>query len=188
MKDAVDVVMSVEGQISRSEARVLIQLAGMVSPNDVIVELGTYRGRSAVALARGSQLGNGNRVYAIDPHLAFQGVRGGHFGPEDMVALYDNLVRSQVASRVAVVCLPSVVVGKAWPDQNVGLLWIDGDHRYDFVRADFEAWFPHVTNGGVVAFHDSDALGVKQLLGEIGQAGELKIVDKVRLLTWFKKL
>lgn len=36
----------------------------------------------------------------------------------------------------------------------VDFLFIDGDHTYDGVRADFEMYSPFVSDGGIVAFHD----------------------------------
>ena len=36
----------------------------------------------------------------------------------------------------------------------VDLLFIDGDHRYDGVRKDFEMYSPLVRKGGIIAFHD----------------------------------
>ena len=77
LKEALDVAMSIEGQMSVNEIRVLIELAKTLSANETIVEIGTYRGRSAIALALGAKLGNRNTVYAVDPHVAFRGVRGG---------------------------------------------------------------------------------------------------------------
>lgn len=37
---------------------------------------------------------------------------------------------------------------------SVDLLFIDGDHSYDGVRADFENYAPLVKPGGLIAFHD----------------------------------
>jgi predicted O-methyltransferase YrrM len=39
-------------------------------------------------------------------------------------------------------------------DNPLDFLFIDGDHTYDGVRADFEMYSPLVRNGGIVAFHD----------------------------------
>ncbi len=61
-------VMAVEGQIQREEARCLYNLARHASAKGVIVEIGSYRGLSTVALAKGSLKGSGIPVYAIDPH------------------------------------------------------------------------------------------------------------------------
>jgi predicted O-methyltransferase YrrM len=38
--------------------------------------------------------------------------------------------------------------------QQIDLLFIDGDHSYTGVRADFEMYSPLVRPGGIVAFHD----------------------------------
>src|SRR5690606_13981877 len=45
----------------------LANYAGKVKPDQVIVEIGTFRGKSACFLAHGSRA-QGNRVYTIDPH------------------------------------------------------------------------------------------------------------------------
>jgi predicted O-methyltransferase YrrM len=184
--NAVRIAREIEGQISPKELRVLVHLASKVAPDNVVVEIGTYRGRSTVALALGSRTGSGSRVYTIDPHLDFKGVKGGEFGPKDMAALYANLTKAGVGETVAVICLPSLVSAKAWMEQNVGLLWLDGDHAYEAVRGDFDAWSPWLVSDGVVAFHDVDVLGVKQLMDELRQDTRLEFVDTVGILTWMK--
>ena len=40
---------------------------------------------------------------------------------------------------------------------SVDLLFIDGDHSYEGVRADFENYSPLVRPGGLIAFHDVDS-------------------------------
>ncbi|MFQ3577991.1 MAG: class I SAM-dependent methyltransferase, partial [Verrucomicrobiia bacterium] len=45
-------------------------------------------------------------------------------------------------------------VQKLLGGRTVDLLFIDGDHAYAGVKADFDAYWPLVTEGGVVAFHD----------------------------------
>ena len=39
--------------------------------------------------------------------------------------------------------------------EPVELVFIDGAHEYRQVKADFEAWFPKVIDGGTMAFHDT---------------------------------
>jgi cephalosporin hydroxylase len=41
---------------------------------------------------------------------------------------------------------------------GLDLLFIDGDHRYEAVKADFEAYWRLVRPGGIIAFHD---IGIK---------------------------
>ena len=181
----VDIAMSAEGQISRAEAKALIELASHVPRGTVIVEIGTFRGRSTTAVALGAILGNGNRVYSVDPHVEFQGVFGGHFGPSDQAELYKNLVKAKVGHVVAVVSLPSQAVARAWNAKNVGLLWIDGDHRYAAVSADYHCWSPFVVPNGLIAFHDQSAPGVKQLLAEVVEKRRLQPAGTVEALSWF---
>jgi hypothetical protein len=149
-----NVVMSIEGQISRAEAAKLMELARDSKPKTAIVEIGTYRGRSTAALGFGSLMGSCNRVYAVDPHEEFVGVLGGQFGPQDQAELYRNLAMANIGEVVAVVSLPSEIVARSWSERNVGLLWIDGDHRYEAVHRDYHSWSRLFIADATVAFHD----------------------------------
>lgn len=181
-----DFVMSIEGQISRAEAQTLVQLASQVNKDAVIMEIGSYRGRSTIALAFGSRLGHQNRIYSVDPHDEFEGVGGGKFGPEDQAYLYRNIIKAEVGDLVSIISLPSADAARAWSKANIGLLWIDGDHRYEAVRSDFNAWSRYLLPGAVVAFHDVDLLGVRRLIEELLQAGKIVKISRVGLLAWFK--
>jgi predicted O-methyltransferase YrrM len=179
--------MRVDGQIVASEARKLYELAGKVEGQQVIVEIGSFRGRSTVALALGALSGEGPRVFAVDPYVEFEGVLGGRFGPADRAALYENLAWAGVGHVVAVVSLPSAAAARAWDGSNIGLLWIDGDHRYEAVRADLEVWYPRVSPGGIVAFHDINVAGVERVIREATERGMLKSAGTLASMSWFEK-
>jgi predicted O-methyltransferase YrrM len=163
---------SVEGWMSRDEIALLVDLAARVPREQCVVEIGNYRGRSTVALALGARDGGGAEVYSIDPHAEFTGPRGGRFGREDMAHLYANLARTGVGDRVRVVTLSSLAVARAWDGPRVGFLFVDGDHRYEAVRADYEAWRPHLARGGFVAFDDCDYPDVARCVEERLATGE----------------
>jgi hypothetical protein len=150
-----------EGMIGDQEAALLTRLASDVDEG-CIVEIGSYRGMSTIALARGARV----PVYAIEPHEHFVGVLGGTFGPDDRRAFFENLLAAGVVEQVRLVNLSSEIVAPGW-NLAVGLLWIDGDHRYDAVRRDFECWEPHLR--GLVAFHDTiqPTLGSAQFVDEL---------------------
>ena len=44
-------------------------------------------------------------------------------------------------------------------NEPIEFLFIDGDHEYNAVKLDFDLWEPKVMNGGIIAFHDSNAPG-----------------------------
>lgn len=48
----------------------------------------------------------------------------------------------------------SVSVAGAWASGDVGLLHIDGNHRYKAVLADIDAWTPHLAPSAVLVFDD----------------------------------
>ena len=182
-----DLAMDIEGQIIREELRKLMELVIKTESGLVIVEIGSFRGRSATALGLAVKLGNKNSVYAVDPYVEFEGVFGGKFGPQDRSELYRNLFRAGVGDAVGVISLPSTAAAKSWSERNIGLLWIDGDHRYEAVRADLDAWHPFVVQGGTIAFHDTHTEGVQRAIEESVKAGMLRFVGKLNHLSWFEK-
>lgn len=143
-----DTIMGVEGLLGQEEAALLFNRARHASLG--IVEIGSYRGRSTVALALGSKAGNSVPVVAIDPHETTND--GLTIGPADRAALLSNLVRAGVGDLVRVVGLRSSQAWACWQDGEIDLLWIDGDH--DAVESDFGMWMRHVAKGGFVLLHD----------------------------------
>lgn len=45
-------------------------------------------------------------------------------------------------------------LGEHLGGKRLDFLFIDGDHTYDGVKHDFEAFLPYVKEGGIIAFHD----------------------------------
>ena len=70
-------VLRTDGWLTADEAQGLAALAANTDSSDVIVEIGSYRGRSTIALALGSR---GASVFAVDPHEHLTGPLGGEFG------------------------------------------------------------------------------------------------------------
>jgi len=147
-------MMSVEGQILREEAVLLYKLASRVR-DGAIVEIGSFRGKSTTALALGSRAGSSVPVFAIEPHEEFVGVLGGRFGAADRSVFFRNMLQAECLDIVRLVNLGAEIVARCW-DQPIGLLFIDGDHRYESVKRDFEGFAPWVNQRGLIAFHDSN--------------------------------
>jgi|SRR5581483_5934406 len=61
--------------------------------------------------------------------------------------------------------------------EKLDFLFIDGDHSYEGVRADWEMYREFVREGGIVAFHDIQHLGPKVLWKEL--ADEMTFKDRV---------
>ncbi len=61
-------------------------------------------------------------------------------------------------------------VAKTW-DKPIDILHIDGRHRYEDVKEDYETWRPFVRKGGVILLHDTvvdrEPYGVYKFFSEI---------------------
>jgi hypothetical protein len=180
-------ILSVPGPLHPAECSLLYDLSSHTQTG-CIVEIGSYRGKSTVALALGSKDHHSLPVYAIDPHEFFVGYFGGKFGPQDRVVFFETMLRCNTAETVRLINLPSQEVVKGWR-KPIGLLWIDGDHRYEAVKEDFERWEPFLVNGGKIAFHDStkpDA-GPTYVVAEAVATGRFELVTQVDLTTVLEK-
>jgi predicted O-methyltransferase YrrM len=133
-----------EGTCSEPEAEYLHDLSLATEGRGAVVEIGTYVGKTTIALAHGQIERNGRPVDAIDI------VR--HHD------LDENLRSAGVADFVQVRIGRSAAVARAW-SEPIELLWIDGDHSYRGVRTDIRAWADKVMPGGTIAFHDYPGVG-----------------------------
>lgn len=176
-----------EGMINFEEALLLYRLAKAVE-SGCIIEVGSYRGRSAVFLGRGSLDGNTPKIYAVDPHEDFVGVLGGIFGPKDRTAFYQAMLSTECSAIVSLINLKSEMFTSMWK-KRVSLLWIDGDHSYQGVKHDFECWLPHLENEAIIAFDDSTDcnLGPRKLIDELILSEKFEEVLLVGKITVIRK-
>jgi hypothetical protein len=171
--------------VSFTEACALYELA-RDARGGAVVEVGSYRGRSAVALGLGARDGGRAPVFAFDPHEPFVGVLGGEFGPADRAAFYRAMLDTGCFEHVRLVNLSSEVVAPGWR-APIALLFLDGDHTYGGVRRDWDCWSGALAPGATVAFDDATdpELGPARLIAELVEAGELeelRTVGKLRVL------
>jgi len=182
---------SLKGGITPEEGALLYRLASETTAG-CIIEVGSYRGKSAVALALGVRTIDEKyrpAIYCIDPHRTFIGFYGGEFGPQDRGAFYETMLSTGAFNEIALINLSSPVLSPGW-NEPVGFAFIDGDHRYEGVKRDFECWDPHVIIGGKIAFDDATdkSCGPYQLIQEILTSRHYEQVATVGKITVLKKI
>jgi len=177
----------VKGGISPHEGLALARQAARTTLG-CIVEIGSYKGKSSLAMAMGARSlapGKRPRIYAIDPHREFVGQFGGQFGPVDRGDFFALMLDHGAFNEVALINLPAEQVAAGWREP-IGFLFIDGDHRYAAVFEDFVRWYPHVMPGGIIALDDSVQAGAgsKRLCDELVAAGveRIEVVGKITFL------
>jgi predicted O-methyltransferase YrrM len=161
------VAAPVEGWLTRAQAERLWRAAAAMREGGRIVEIGSFRGRSAVVLA--SAAPEGSAVICIDPHLGSdrgpQELAPDHaLGEDDHRAFRANLARAGVAGLVHHVRARSEDAHGAVPGA-VDVLFVDGAHRYGPARADLRDWGAKVAPGGRLLVHDAfSSVGVTAAL------------------------
>jgi predicted O-methyltransferase YrrM len=173
-------ILKIPGMLTRKECEYLHRLAQGSPGKGVIVEIGSWKGRSTICLALGSMSVGGEKVYAVDPHKPF--AEEG-YAEDTEAAFRKNIREARVDAHVIPMVMTSEEAARGW-HQPVRLLWIDGDHRYEQVKRDFALWEPHVVEGGVVAMHDTiRKKGPKRVLWESvfrsRRFQEISIVDNI---------
>jgi hypothetical protein len=80
---------------------------------------------------------------------------------------------------------------------SVDFLFIDGDHSWEGLRADWEGWSPHLVSGGIVCLHDSrssashciaDAGSVRYTRDVIVPDPRFRVAETVETLTVLERL
>jgi predicted O-methyltransferase YrrM len=150
-----ELIKDVPGWLSDEEGEALYEYARACTGKGVIVEIGSWKGKSTICLGLGSRAGKGVKIFAVDPHADY---RHGDFK--------DNIERAGISDLVTPVKGLSQEVVSDF-DEPIELLFVDGSHEEDDVRDDFEQWVPKVVEGGVVAFHDTTwHAGVRRVVAE----------------------
>jgi MMP 1-O-methyltransferase len=150
-----ELIKDVPGWLSDEEGEALYELARACTGRGVIVEIGSWKGKSTICLGLGSRAGNAVRIFAVDPHADY---RHGEFK--------ENVERAGIADLVTPLKGLSQEVVDGF-DEPIELLFVDGSHEENDVREDFDKWVPKVVEGGIVAFHDTTWHdGVRRVVAE----------------------
>jgi MMP 1-O-methyltransferase len=146
-------IAGVPGWLTDEEGEALYELARACTGKGVIVEIGSFKGKSTVCLGLGSQAGASVPIYAIDPHQ------------ERFPEFKKNVERAGIGELVRPVPARSQPAADDF-HEPIELLFVDGSHEYDLVLEDFEKWVPKVVDCGWVAFHDTTwTAGPRKLVG-----------------------
>lgn len=181
-------IYALPGMLTYAEVDCLFKLGQFNQRNGVIVEIGSWKGKSTVALARGASKSHGEQIYAIDPHSVLP--EEGYL--EDTKAEFlANIKQAGIESRVVPLIMTSADAARGW-NKPIRLLWIDGDHRYESAKLDFTLWEPHLVEGGILAMHDTiRKKGPKRVLWEYvfrsGRFQEIAIVDNITAVRKVKR-
>jgi MMP 1-O-methyltransferase len=153
--------MDVSGFLMPIEAKALYDLARSLGPDCVIVEIGSWLGKSASVFGLALRGTTTAHVFCIDPFDASGDKRSQDTYRARQQKLErsliqqfrDNVGNAGVGHHITPIRGFSHEVVAGW-EREIDLLFIDGDHSYDAVKLDFLQWSTFVRPGGYVCFHD----------------------------------
>jgi hypothetical protein len=146
---------NIEGFLSAKEAIKLYHFASTLPKGSIIVEIGSWKGKSTYCLARGLRDG---KVIAIDPFDAS--------GDEESRDIYlrqrgnDPLIYQFKRQMEIRGVADKIKILQGTSDKFVGqipkidFLFIDGDHSKEACEFDFVNYSPAISLYGYLAFHD----------------------------------
>jgi predicted O-methyltransferase YrrM len=188
--DAWSAVAHVEGWMTQAQGAALDAAARRVPEGGTIVEIGSFRGRSTIVLAKAAPATAA--VIAIDPHA------GNDRGPReidgfaeaagaDHAAFTANLATAGVAERVTHLRMFSDAA-LSEVQGEIDVLYIDGAHRYGPARADIRDWGSRLADGGTLLIHDSfSSIGVTlAIMRELLLGRRLRYVGRQRSLAIYR--
>ena len=157
----------VESHSHGPELQALIDYIGKSGKKPLVVEIGSYCGASAIAMAEAAKSG---KVICVDPFV-------GKHRKNNSKNLTETLFRKNVLKKYKNVTLLKLTSEKAAlkVKGEIDFLLIDGNHEDEFVALDCKLWLPKVKPGGFVGFHDYNNVafaGVRKAVDENTQGWE----------------
>lgn len=158
---SVDIVqaLEIEGWMSESE---LMWLAERAAEHRLIVEIGSYLGRSTRAMLDNTD----GILYAFDD---WYGPRDVYLEKAEREALYRHFIvnnQEHIDSRKL-----RPVKGEykldLWNGLNPDMVFIDGSHEACDVARDIQRWWPRLQDSGLICGHDVDQVGVYPVVMEL---------------------
>ncbi len=142
MEQIHQLVVGVEGWMTRREIEFLATAAAYPTAAGTIVELGAYQGKSTIVLAQAARRSADRRLVTVEPLYSKIGS-----------ILEENLAKAGVVEDVEIRSVYSDEFVATW-SEPIRLLFHDGACKPAIVRQDVKSLRPHFADGAMIAMHD----------------------------------
>lgn len=138
----------------------LFHYASILPDNSLILEIGTWRGGSAIAIGMGI-IEKNSKIITIDPGLLpiedIEKRKDELYRYELKISnideVLDNIKKAKLEKYITIIPDTSENVLKKWNGRLIDMIFIDGSHRYEDVKIDCQ-WLQYIKSGGIAVFDD----------------------------------
>jgi glycosyltransferase involved in cell wall biosynthesis len=125
----------------------LVDLVADLPDKCVMAEVGCYIGESTEIFAR-----KASKIYAIDPWADY-------FEPQNILIRMDGIESrfDQLIKKFPCIVKlkgTSAEIARKFPNRSLDVVYIDADHKYNYVIKDIHLWLPKIKLGGIICGHD----------------------------------
>jgi predicted O-methyltransferase YrrM len=140
-------------------------LIAAAKQNMQALEIGTWDGKSACFIGNICKVNNGN-LYCVDPYFGGNKILPCMSWSEvrrTMLLWHDNINAAQLQYHVFSLKLAAHKLAHILKDQSFDFIFVDGAHRYEWVMADLELYYPKLKPNAIMCGHDYDDEGDHQV-------------------------
>lgn len=190
----------IEGWLLLAEAAELFILTSKIkSKRPVVCEIGTWKGKSSYVFTTALRKKNG-LLYSIDPFDGEGDAISKKFYKEEIIKMDTTLLKNfkntlkrfRLSRYMVILPFQSEKARLRFRERQIDLLFIDGNHDYNYVEKDYKLWVSLIPSGGKIILHDVKAKHVdgpkqvmqKYIIGDktwknVRIIGEMCIAEKI---------
>ena len=142
-----------EGHLTKRETAFLAVQPFLPMAGEIL-EIGSFKGKSTIILAKSVAAAGGSKMFACDPLSLPSETDPTDADRDELPTIFHrNLDQHGVSDMVQMHQMKSSELAGSW-SLPLRLLWIDGDHTYAGATQDVCLFQPHLVPGAVVCLHD----------------------------------
>jgi predicted O-methyltransferase YrrM len=136
------------------------------------IEIGSWMGASTIIIASGLKSG---KIYAVDPHKGTT-AHDSNAVKDTFEIFTDNIKKYSVHDKVIPIRKTSREAFESWNGEKLGMVFIDGNHDYEYAKYDIENWMKFLDDNGLLLIHD---FGIN---GDVASVVLDCVVDRMRFV------
>lgn len=119
---------------------------------------------------------NVKMIYGVDPfkeHTDYQTKR-----TKEQMKKYEKIALenlSEFEGRYSIVKKDSKTAAKDFQDESIDFILLDGDHTYNGIKADLQAYYPKLKKGGNMFVHDTNHEDVMRAIVEFRYENKMRM-------------